>query len=63
VPAAWVSQVVGKRAGKLGETLVDVGLWTQNGTGWVIHDYLEFNPSREQVEEKRRKDSARKARG
>jgi len=26
----------------------------RNGKGWVIPDYLDFNPSREQVEEKRR---------
>lgn len=70
VPAAWVAQMVGKRAAKLGEALVNAGagsyehgLWEVNGTGWVIHDYLDFNPSRAQVENKRRKDSERKARG
>ena len=30
--------------------LVDAGLWECEGSGWIIHDYLNFNPSREQVE-------------
>lgn len=29
--------------------LVEAGLWDEAGTGWQIHDYLEFNPSRESV--------------
>jgi hypothetical protein len=63
VPAAWVSQVMGKRAARTAEQLVSAGLWEVNGTGWVIHDFLIYNPTRAQVEEKRRKDSARKAHG
>jgi hypothetical protein len=23
---------------------VDVGVWDVNGNGWVVHDFLEFNP-------------------
>lgn len=34
--------------------LVDAGLWTPNGDGWNIKDYLEFNPSRASVEAKRK---------
>jgi len=30
--------------------LLAAGLWVQNGDGYVIPDYLEFNPSRAQVE-------------
>lgn len=37
------------------KALVDSGLWEANGNGWVIHDYLEYNPSRKSVEEVRRK--------
>src|SRR5579862_8143106 len=33
---------------QLVEKLVDVGRWETNGDGWYIHDYLEFNPTREQ---------------
>lgn len=29
--------------------LVTAGLWEVAGTGWLIHDYLEYNPSKEQV--------------
>jgi hypothetical protein len=40
--------------------LVDAGLWVPNGSGWEIHDYLDYNPSREQVTRKRRSDVMRK---
>jgi hypothetical protein len=36
------------------------GLIVPNGEGYLIPDYLKFNPSREQVEEKRRRDAERK---
>lgn len=29
--------------------LVAAGLWEVAGAGWLIHDYLEYNPSKEQV--------------
>lgn len=34
--------------------LVSAGLWHPNGDGWTIHDYLEYNPSRAEIEKKRR---------
>lgn len=37
------------------------GFVTRNGSGWLIPDYLEFNPSREQIEAKRERDKARKS--
>lgn len=40
--------------------LVEVGLWTLNGEGWVIHDYTEFNFTRDRVLEKRAVDAERK---
>lgn len=43
--------------------LVDCGLWHTASGGWTVNGYLEFNPSRADLEEKRRKDSERKARG
>jgi len=30
--------------------LVDVGLWDEVEDGWVIHDYLDYQPSRQEVE-------------
>jgi hypothetical protein len=32
------------------DTLVNVGLWTPNGHGWIMHDFLDYNPSAEQVQ-------------
>jgi hypothetical protein len=40
--------------------LVDAGLWDPNGTGWEIHDYLDFNEPRERVLARRRADASRK---
>ena len=42
------------KARKLAARLVDAGLWEVNGTGWKVHDYLEYNPSKKSLEEKRR---------
>lgn len=44
--------------------LVDNGYWdeAESGDGWMIHDYLEHQNSREQIEATRAKDRARKAR-
>lgn len=40
------------------------GMWEPVGDdGWRIHDYLDHNPSRAEVEEKRRRDNERKAKG
>ena len=43
---------------KHAEELVGVGLWNVNGAGYVVHDFLEYNPSREQVLERRAKSQA-----
>lgn len=42
--------------------LIAAGLWEKATDGWVIHDYLEYNPSAEDELERRRKDRERKAR-
>ncbi len=34
-------------------TLVAVGLWDEWGEGWRVHDYLDYNPTRETVTAKR----------
>lgn len=33
----------------LAERLLDVGLWEETDGGWLIHDYLEYNPSGDEV--------------
>lgn len=43
--------------------LVEAGLWEPNGDGWIIHDYLEYNESRDQITARRRRDSVRKRNG
>lgn len=39
--------------------LEDAGLWDRADNGWVIHDYLDYNPSRDQVLAERKKNAAR----
>lgn len=43
--------------------LTDAELWRRVDDGWVINDWLEYNPSRADTLEKRRKEAERKARG
>ena len=42
------------KAAKLAAKLVEVGLWERNGAGYAIHDYLEYNPSKKSLDEKRK---------
>jgi hypothetical protein len=38
------------------DELLGAGVWTENGgAGWVIRDYLDYNPSAETVKERRAK--------
>jgi hypothetical protein len=39
---------------RIRKRLVDHGLLERNGKGWVIPDFLDFNPSREKVEATRK---------
>ena len=43
------------------QVLTDAGLWHENGDGYVIHDFLDYNPSRESLTERRKADRERKA--
>lgn len=42
------------------DALVKAGLWEKNGTGFVIHDFDEYNFSAATVKTKRRKEKLRK---
>jgi hypothetical protein len=42
------------------DALLHTGLWVPNGAGWRIHDYLDYNESRAQVEQRRTVDATRK---
>jgi hypothetical protein len=46
---------------KLTKELTRSGLWAKAEGGWLIHDFLEYNPSREQVLEDRRRARERRA--
>lgn len=35
--------------GQLARKMIDAGVWTVDGDGYRIHDYLEFQPSKDQV--------------
>lgn len=43
----WVPRPNRRR--KAINALVEAGLWTANGDGWEIHDYLDYNEPRNQV--------------
>ena len=43
---------------KSARELEDAGLWSKTDHGWVIRDFLDYNPSRDEVEGKR--EAARK---
>jgi hypothetical protein len=46
----------------LAEKLVGVKLWHRARGGWTIHDYLDYNPSREAVENERKQAAERQRR-
>lgn len=51
----------GANARRLARRLVEVGRWERDDMrkGYVVHDYLEYNPSREDIEAERRRQSDR----
>lgn len=44
---------------KAAQGLVDVGLWEETETGWLFHDWKEYNPLRETVLQQRAETAAR----
>ncbi len=46
---------------KIVERLAEFGFVNQRGTGLLIPDFLDYNPSKEQVETKREADRKRRA--
>ena len=64
VPTKQVPKLTDKpNPDELAQILVDVGLWEPRPGGFQIHDYLDYNPTREQVLRQRAADLERKARG
>lgn len=65
VPAGFVAEKipVQRDRERITGVLVAAGLWDKADGGWQIHDYLDLNPSRVDVEAKREADRKRKGRG
>lgn len=53
-----------RRPEQLASKLVEVGLWHETDDGWEVHDFLDYQPSKEQVESQRasQRDRKRKSR-
>lgn len=57
---ALVANVRGVKA--TAKQLEEAGLWDRVDGGWVVHDYLDYNPSRDQVLAERKKNAERQER-
>ena len=55
-----IALLYGSRA--LADVLVTTGLWHRARGGWTIHDYLDYNPSKEAVENSRKANAQRQRR-
>lgn len=51
-----------RNAKTVAQQLVDAGLWDRADDGWMVHDYLDYNPSRDQVLAERKKNAERQER-
>lgn len=51
--------VAGKARVNHVQELEQRGLWKRNGNGYLINDYLEYNPSAERVKEQRERGAER----
>lgn len=56
----FVAKVRGLKA--TAKELEGAGVWDRVDGGWAIHDYLDYNPSREQVHAERKKNAERQER-
>lgn len=54
----WVQEAGGRNWQKLAAKLVEADLWEVNRNGWLVHDYHDYNPTREEWEAERAKRSA-----
>ena len=52
VPDGWVEREQGRTKG-LPNRLVEAGMWHRIEGGYIIHDWLDYNPSRAEVIERR----------
>ena len=66
IPATWVAgQLVEFKPteqARIVRALVDVGLFEQHNGGFVVNDYLDYNPSKAELDARRAKEAERKRR-
>lgn len=55
IPASALHTLGVDGAKRLAAKLVEVGLWEQTDTGFLVHDYHDYQPTDEQMEERRAK--------
>jgi hypothetical protein len=51
VLARFPFEKAGEQGDGLAATLVESGLWELNGDGWMIHDWLKYNPSKREAKQ------------
>jgi HNH endonuclease len=63
IPTVFVEDEIQSpaRRKKVVGILEEAGLWERNGSGWMIHDFLEYNESAEDVRVRRHWDVTRKS--
>lgn len=61
IPGEEIPRLVRRFRKTAPSELVDAGLWMPALNDYVVHDYLQWNPSREQVLARREKATKRKA--
>lgn len=64
VSEEWLRERVphGRQRQAVLRVLVDAGLFDKNGTGYLVHDYLDYNPSRADVLARREREREAKRR-
>lgn len=64
LPTEWINRQVPvqRDRDRLLATLQEAKLLESNGEGWLIHDYLDYNPSRAEEQAKREADAERQRR-
>ncbi len=66
VPAAWIAgQLVEFKPAaqqRVVQSLVDAGLFVARNGGFVVNDYLDYNPSKASLDKRRAQDTKRKKR-
>lgn len=62
IPKPAANRLLGKGINGAAKALLAAGLWENHGDAYVVHDYLEHQRSRAQIEEERRSSRERQRR-